>query len=328
MTPRPEAKPEAEELVRRLLAGERRALARAISLVEDGTAVGHLALALLYSHTGRAHTVGITGGSGTGKSTLAGALALEFRRRGRTIGVVAVDPTSPFSHGALLGDRIRMPELTRDPEIFVRSMATRGELGGLASATAEVVAVLDAAGKELVLIETVGAGQDEVEVASTAETTVVVLTPGGGDGVQAMKAGIMEVADILVVNKADLPGVDAVVSQLQAMTAMDARGGPATLVLETVATKGDGVAELADAIEEHRRQEEASGGLEEQRLERARRQVLALARHELLAGVVRATERDGRLEELVASVARRELDPYAAAQRLINAADGGATPNT
>ena len=328
MTPRPEIKPEAEELVRRLLAGERRALARAISLVEDGTAVGHLALALLYSHTGRAHTVGITGGSGTGKSTLAGALALEFRRRGRTIGVVAVDPTSPFSHGALLGDRIRMPELTRDPEIFVRSMATRGELGGLASATAEVVAVLDAAGKELVLIETVGAGQDEVEVASTAETTVVVLTPGGGDGVQAMKAGIMEVADILVVNKADLPGVDAVVSQLQAMTAMDARGGPATPVLETVATKGDGVAELADAIEEHRRQQEASGELEEQRLERARRQVLALARHELLAGVVRATERDGRLEELVRSVARRELDPYAAAQRLINAAEGGANPNT
>ena len=324
MTPQAEA----EELVRRLLAGERRALARAISLVEDGTAVGHLALALLYSHTGRAHTVGITGGSGSGKSTLAGALALEFRRRGRTIGVVAVDPTSPFSHGALLGDRIRMPELTRDPEIFVRSMATRGELGGLASATAEVVAVLDAAGKELVLIETVGAGQDEVEVASTAETTVVVLTPGGGDGVQAMKAGIMEVADILVVNKADLPGVDAVVSQLQAMTAMDARGGPATPVVETVATKGDGVAELADAIEEHRRQEEASGGLEEQRLERARRSVLALARHELLAGVVRATERDGRLEELVASVARRELDPYAAAQRLISAAERGATPNT
>ncbi len=324
MTPQAEA----EELVRRLLAGERRALARAISLVEDGAAEGHLALALLYSHTGRAHTVGITGGSGTGKSTLAGALALEFRRRGRTIGVVAVDPTSPFSHGALLGDRIRMPELARDPQIFVRSMATRGELGGLAAATAEVVAVLDAAGKELVLIETVGAGQDEVEVASTAETTVVVLTPGGGDGVQAMKAGIMEVADILVVNKADLPGVDAVVSQLQAMTAMDARGGPATPVVETVATKGDGVAELADAIEEHRRQEEASGGLEEQRLERARRQVLALARHELLAGVVRATERDGRLEELVASVARRELDPYAAAQRLINAAESGEIPNT
>ncbi len=317
----------AEELVRRLLAGERRALARAISLVEDGAAVGHRALALLYSHTGRAHTVGITCGSGTGKSTLAGALALEFRRRGRTIGVVAVDPTSPFSHGALLGDRIRMPELARDPEIFVRSMATRGELGGLAAATAEVVAVLDAAGKELVLIETVGAGQDEVEVASTAETTVVVLTPGGGDGVQAMKAGIMEVADILVVNKADLPGADAVVSQLQAMTAMDARGGPATPVVETVATKGDGVAELADAIEEHRRQQEASGELEEQRLERARRQVLALARHELLAGVVRATERDGRLEELVRSVARRELDPYAAAQRLIHAAEGGANPN-
>lgn len=311
---------EAEELVRRLLDGERRALARAISLVENGAPEGRQALARLYRHTGRAHIVGVTGGSGAGKSTLAGSLVQELRRRGRTVGVVAVDPSSPFTHGALLGDRIRMQELTRDPQVFVRSMATRGELGGLAPMTAEVVAVLDAAGKDVVLVETVGAGQDEVEIASAAETTVLVVTPAGGDEVQAMKAGIMEVADIIVVNKADLPGAEALVAQLRAMT-MQASSRPLEIaILRTVATKGEGIAELADAIEEHRRKLAASGELERQRLERARRQVLALARHQLLAEVLRATERDGRLAELVRSVARRELDPYAAAQRLIEAA--------
>ncbi len=311
--------------MRRLLRGERRALARVISLVEDGTPEGHEALSLLYRHTGRAHIVGITGASGSGKSTLAASLALEYRRRGRTVGVVAVDPTSPFTHGALLGDRIRMQELTRDPEIFVRSMATRGELGGLAPATVEVVAVLDAAAKEVILVETVGAGQDEVEVASAAETTVVVLTPAGGDEVQAMKAGIMEVADILVVNKADLPGAEALTAQLQALITLVSRGRLETPILRTVATKGDGTGELADVIEEHREKLETSGELERQRLERARRQVLALARHQLLEEVLRATERDGRLEELVRSVAQRELDPYAAAHRLIEAAGGGPT---
>jgi len=308
-----------EALVQRLLAGERRALARAITLVEDATAQGRRAIGLLYPHTGRAHTIGLTGGSGSGKSTLTGALALELRRRGRTVGIVAVDPTSPFTRGALLGDRIRMQELTRDPEVFLRSMATRGELGGLAPATAEVAAVLDASGKDVVVIETVGAGQDEVEVASLAETTVVVLTPAGGDDVQAMKAGIMEVADILVVNKADLPGADALAAQLKALTTMASRGRLETPVLETVATKRQGVSELADALEEHRRKLDESGELETLRLDRARRQVLALARHELLAEVLRATERNGRLDDLVRAVARRELDPYAAARQLIEA---------
>jgi len=319
---RAEPQDEADDLVRRLLSGERRALARVISLVENGAANGRQALAALSPHTGRAHVVGITGSSGSGKSTLTGGLALEFRRRGRTVGIVAVDPTSPFTHGALLGDRIRMQELTRDPEVFVRSMATRGELGGLAPMTAEVVAVLDAAGKEVVLVETVGAGQDEVEIASAAETTVVVLTPASGDEVQAMKAGIMEVADILVVNKADLPGADALMAHLHAMAALASRGRLETPVLRTVATKGEGVTEVAEAIEEHRRLLEASGEVEQQRLERARRQVLALVRHQLLEELLRATERDGRLDQVVRSVAQRELDPYAAAQRLIEAAKG------
>ena len=312
----------AEELVQRLLDGDRRTLARVISLVENGDRKGREAFALLYRHTGRGHSVGITGGTGTGKSTLTAALALEFRRRGRTLGIVAVDPSSPFTHGALLGDRIRMQELSRDPEIFIRSMASRGELGGLAPATAEVAAVLDAAGKDLVLIETVGAGQDEIEVASAAETTVVVLTPGAGDEVQAMKAGMMEVADILVLNKADLPGAEAAVAQLRALTVMASRGRRETPVLQTVATKREGVTELADAIEEHRRRLESSGALEEQRLARARHQVLAFARHRLLEEILAATERDGRLDELVRSVAQRELDPYAAAERLTEAAGG------
>ena len=194
------------ELVERLLAGDRRALARVISYVEDATAEGHEALRLLYPRTGRAHTIGITGSAGSGKSTLVGALTRELRSRGRTVGIVAVDPSSAFTQGALLGDRIRMQELTADREVFVRSMASRGFVGGLAVNTSEVVAVLDAAGKDVVLIETVGAGQDEIEIAGAAQTTVVVNTPGGGDEIQTMKAGLLEVADVLVVNKADLRG--------------------------------------------------------------------------------------------------------------------------
>jgi LAO/AO transport system kinase len=318
----PAAQSEAGDLVRRLLAGERRALARVITLVEDAGEAGRQALALLYPHTGRAHLIGVTGGSGAGKSTLTGSLTKELRKRGRSVGIVAVDPSSPFSRGALLGDRIRMQELSRDPEVFVRSMATRGELGGLAPMTAEVAAVLDAAGKDAVIIETVGAGQDEVEVAAAADTTIVVLTPGAGDDVQAMKAGIMEVADILVVNKADLPGADALLAQLQTMTAMASRGRLDTPIISTVATKGAGVAELADAVEAHRQKLASSGDLERLRLDRARRQLLVLARQELLERVLRATQRDGRLDELVRAVARREVDPYAAARRLIDAPEG------
>ncbi|MBI4571438.1 MAG: methylmalonyl Co-A mutase-associated GTPase MeaB [Chloroflexi bacterium] len=309
--------PDADDLVRRLLAGERHALARVLTLVEAGLPAGRRALTLLYPRTGRAHTAGITGGSGSGKSTLAAALAKELRRRGRTVGIVAVDPSSPFTRGALLGDRIRMQELTRDPEVFVRSMATRGELGGLAPATAEAVAVLDAAGKDVVLIETVGAGQDEVEVASAADTTVVVLTPGGGDEVQAMKAGIMEVANVLVVNKADLAGADVLLAQLRGMVNQAGRGRRETPVIATIATKGEGVAELADALEEHRRGLAESGELERQRAGRARRQLLALVREHLLDGLLRDGARAARLEELAGAVARRELDPYAAARWLI-----------
>jgi LAO/AO transport system kinase len=306
-----------EELAARLLAGERYALSRVISLVENATPEGRRALALLYKETGGAHIVGVTGGSGAGKSTLAGALALEYRKRGKRVGIVAVDPTSPFTRGAILGDRIRMQELFRDPDVFVRSMATRGEMGGLAPATADVAGVLDAAKHDIVFIETVGAGQDEVEVASAAETVVLVLTPAGGDDVQAMKAGIMEIANVLVVNKADLPGADALVTQLEAMVNLASRGQLDVPVLRTTATKGDGVAAVADAIDEHRRKLEQSGQLETLRLERARRQVLAAARQRVLAQLMRTNAADGRLDALVAKVAARELDPGTAAAELV-----------
>ncbi len=306
-----------EELVRRLLAGERRALARAITLVENQSPQGYEALRLLYPHTGRAHTIGITGGAGAGKSTLTNALAKEFRRRGKTVGIIAVDPSSPFSRGAILGDRIRMQELTADEGIFMRSMATRGSLGGLSETAADAVAVLDAAGKDVVFLETVGAGQDEVEVASAAHTTVLVLTPSSGDDVQAMKAGIMEIADLLVVNKADLPHTDALIAALKAHLSMSEHGAWVPPILRVVATKEVGIGELADELERHHRYLHESGALASARRERARHQVVAMAQQALLRRILRHA--DGLLEELVQEVAERRTDPHSAAERLLAA---------
>ena len=309
-----------DDLVRRVLAGERRALARTISLVEDASPEGRDALAKLYPHTGRAHVVGVTGGGGSGKSTLTCALALQWRRRGRTVGIVAIDPTSPFTHGALLGDRIRMQELTRDPGVFLRSMATRGALGGLAAATADVVAVLDAFGKEIVIVETVGAGQDEVEIADTAHTAIVISVPGAGDDIQAIKAGILEIADILVVNKADLPGADLIARQLHIFLTLNKNEGWQIPIIKTVAAKDEGVVELADGIEAHRTYLEESGRMEAARRHRARRQLLSLAQARLLDRVLAAAGANDTIDELVEAIARREVDPHTAAERLIQAA--------
>lgn len=306
-----------EELVRRLLAGERRALARAITLVENQSPQGYEALRLLYPYTGRAHTIGITGGAGAGKSTLTNALAKEFRRRGKTVGIIAVDPSSPFSRGAILGDRIRMQELTADEGIFMRSMATRGALGGLSETAADAVAVLDAAGKDVVFLETVGAGQDEVEVAGAAHTTVLVLTPSSGDDVQAMKAGIMEIADLLVVNKADLPHTDALIAALKAHLSMSEHGEWVPPILRVVATREVGVGELADELERHYRYLHESGALDSARRARARHQVVAMAQQALLRRILRHA--DGLLEELVREVAERRTDPHSAAERLLAA---------
>lgn len=305
--------------VEALLAGDRRALARVITLVESDRPAGLEALRRLYSHTGRGHTIGITGPPGSGKSTLAGLLAREFRARGRTVAIVAVDPSSPFSHGALLGDRIRMQDLTSDPGVFVRSMATRGAIGGLAATTGDVVDVLDAAGKEIILVETVGAGQDEIEIAGTAQTTLLVVTPGGGDEVQAMKAGIMEIADVLVVNKSDLPNADIVSRHLAAAIASAPTGSREVPVVKTSSARGEGIAELADAVEEHRHYLQDSGELETHRLARARHQVLSLVRQRLLEQVLQRSGPNGRLQQLTQAVADRSLDPHAAADQLLSA---------
>jgi LAO/AO transport system kinase len=306
----------ATDLANRLLKGDRWALTRVLTHVENRYAEGRDELRDLYSHSGRAHIVGITGPTGSGKSTLTGALAREYRKRGSTVGIVAVDPTSPFSHGAILGDRIRMQDLTADPGVFIRSMATRGAMGGLAAATSDVVTVLDAAGKDVVLVETVGAGQDEIDIADTAHTTVVINIPGAGDDMQAIKAGILEIADILVVNKADHPAAESVFKQLHIFTDLQRQEGWDVPILKTVAHKEQGITELFDAVQKHRNYLSESGRLKDLRRHRARRQLLVIAQTMLLERAVSAS--GGELvDELVDAIAAHELDPHSAAERLI-----------
>jgi LAO/AO transport system kinase len=312
----PRAENGVEEMVRRLLAGDRRAVARVLSWIEDGGDEGAVASALLYGHGGRAHSVGVTGAPGSGKSTLVCAMTQDLRRRGKTVGIVAVDPSSAFTHGALLGDRIRMQELTADEGVFLRSMASRGQLGGLAPKTAEVMAALDAAGKDVVIVETLGAGQDEVDIAGAAQTTVVLNVPGSGDDVQAMKAGLLEAADILVVNKADTPNASRVAEQLHAALCLSPIQCDVPVLL-TVATTGEGVRELVDAVEGHRRQLAESGALERHRVDQARRQVTAALRELLFESAIADESGRARLEEAVRAVAAREVDPWSAARRLV-----------
>jgi LAO/AO transport system kinase len=307
--------PDISSLVARLLEGDRQALARILSLVENETPEGREALLRLYPHTGKAHTIGVTGPPGSGKSTLVSALAREYRLRERSVGIVAIDPTSPFSRGAILGDRIRMQDLTLDPGVFVRSMAGRGAMGGLAPATSDVVSVLDAGGKDIVIIETVGAGQDEVDIAGSALSTVVVFTPSSGDDIQAMKAGIVEIADIMVVNKADLPGANAAVMHLESLAGFlppEARPAP---VLRTIATRREGIAELAQALEEHRDYLQSSGRLEERLHERAERQLRSAIRRLLEERALLVA--DATFSEMAAQVYERKLDPRSAAERLL-----------
>ena len=308
------------DLVQAALAGERRALARLLSLIEDDGPEARQALAALHPHTGRAHIVGVTGAPGTGKSTLVNELAKVLRDQGHTVGVVAVDPTSPFSGGALLGDRVRMRDLAGDPGIFIRSMATRGSLGGLARATADVVRVLDAVGFEWVLVETVGVGQAEVDVARTAHTVVVVEAPGLGDDVQALKAGLLEIADILVVNKADRPG--AAQTALALETTLDlGQNRPhdphawRPPVLQTVALNGRGVDDVVKAILDHRAYLRESGLWDRRERERARADLMRALEERLVARLLYHTGEEA-LEHWVDRIVAREIDVYGAAERL------------
>ncbi len=317
------------DLIDRLLAGEWRALARTISIVEHGGVDARAALRKLYPHTGRAHILGVTGPPGAGKSTLVNELALELRRRGRTVAIAAVDPTSPFTGGAILGDRIRMQPLGGDRGIFVRSMASRGELGGIARATGDVVKVFDAAGFDIVVVETVGAGQAEVEIAREAQTTLVVQVPGLGDDVQATKAGILEIADIFVVNKADREGADKTQRQLQMMLQLgDGPGeGWDIPIILTVATRGEGIGAVVDAIEGHRAYLQESGSLEQRERDRVGRELRMILQNMALDLVRERVPEEQRLR-FVDQIQARAIDPYTAAEQLLGDALGVVVPTS
>jgi LAO/AO transport system kinase len=312
--------PTVAELVERARAGSPRAVARLISLVEDAAPQLREVMAALVPHAGHAEVIGITGAPGVGKSTATSALVSAVRAEGRRVGVLAVDPTSPFSGGALLGDRIRMQEHATDPDVYIRSMATRGQLGGLAWATPQALRVLDAAGCDVVLVETVGVGQSEVEVAALADTTVVLLAPGLGDGIQAAKAGLLEVGDIYVVNKADREGADQVVRDLRSMVRLVERqpGDWRQPIVTTVASRGEGIGELVEEIAKHRGWLAASGELDRRRHRRVRDEIEAIAMTALRErfGDLHG---DARLDMLADKVLAGELDPYAAADEVIAA---------
>jgi len=304
------------ELVDAAIGGDRGAVARLISLVETGGPEATAAVAALYPSTGTAYTIGVTGAPGAGKSTLTDRLIGRMRRDGDEVGVLAIDPTSPFTGGAILGDRIRMQDHATDPAVFIRSMATRGHLGGLALATRQAIRVLDAAGKPWVIVETVGVGQVEVEIVDAADTTVVVVTPGWGDGVQANKAGLLEIADVFVVNKADRPGTDDAVRDLRQMLELSGSREWMPPIVETVATDGSGIEALFDAIGCHRAYLEAGDRLTERRAERLADELRAI----VLEGLARRTDdvcSGPQFDALVARVAARAIDPYTAADEML-----------
>ena len=306
-----------QAVVNGVLQGERRSIARAISMVEDGSDGLPELIGGLYPKTGNAYTVGLTGSPGVGKSSLGAGLVKAARARDRTVAVLAIDPTSPFTGGALLGDRLRMQTHATDPGVFIRSMATRGHLGGLALAAPEAVMVLDASGVDLVIIETVGVGQAEVEVATAAETTLVVVAPGWGDAIQASKAGILEVADVFVVNKADRDGAGEAVRDLEAMLHLGPKLEWKPPVVKTTATTDTGVDDLWDAIESHRKHLESTGEFERKRRQRILREVEAMVSARLRERVAAMFEQ-GALEEMADDLTARRMDPYRATDILVS----------
>jgi LAO/AO transport system kinase len=334
-------------LIERVVAGEIRAAARLMRDLDDGIPAARATLRDLFPRTGRAWVVGLTGAPGAGKSSLTDRLVAHYRKAGQTVGVVAIDPTSPFSGGAILGDRIRMQDHATDPAVFIRSLATRGNLGGLSRSTADVVAVLDAMGKDVVIVETVGVGQDEIEVAALAHSVVVVAVPGLGDDVQAIKAGVLEIADVFAVNKADREGADRTVRDLQtmlelrrstagrAMSAEDLAHHPGLAppppaperierdadweppIVKTIALRDQGIGELADALASHRAHLEETGGRGAREVARARAGFLAVLKEQLLdAALARLAAEQGSLDELAARIAARDADPYGVAEKI------------
>ena len=317
-------KADPDDLYDQLLAGDRRAAARLISMVENGDDGARQVLPRLHRHSGNAHIIGLTGSPGGGKSTLACGLAQRYREQGKTVGIICVDPTSPFTGGALLGDRVRMQELSGDPEVFIRSMGSRGALGGLSVATNDVINILDAFGKDYIIVETVGAGQVEIEVVKYAHTCIVVTMPGAGDEIQAIKAGILEIADIFVVNKADREGSMRTQADLEMMVDTKPAGPEGAWrppVIATVALEGEGIAELADGIENHRQFLVDSGLLTRKIVQRMKAELLGILSLRVSQAAGDALKDGGEAYGLVERMVSRDLDPHSAADELARILD-------
>jgi GTPase len=313
----------ADELAERLLSGDKRALARAISLVENDDPEGWRLVREVYPKTGRAAMVGFTGPPGVGKSTLIGALVKSAREREREVAVLSIDPSSPFTKGALLGDRIRLSEHFLDPGVFIRSMASRGALGGLSESTLQAALLMDASGRDVVLLETVGVGQAEVDVIDHADTVVLVLMPGSGDSIQALKAGVMEIPDVIVVNKADHPLTDTMVREIKGVLALGPRQDWQVPIIRTEAIRGDGVAELSEKLDEHRAHIEAEGTLSERRRRNLMSEVLGIATFRMRQELEASLAEDHEVQELLDRVVSRELDPASAAGIILDRAANG-----
>jgi LAO/AO transport system kinase len=307
----------ADSLAQRLLSGDKRALARAISLVEADDPEGWELVREVYPQTGKAAIVGFTGPPGVGKSTLLGALTKLERERERTVGVLSIDPSSPFTKGALLGDRIRLADHFLDPGVFIRSMANRGALGGLSEAALQAALLMDASGRDVILLETVGVGQAEVDIIDHADTVVLVLMPGSGDSIQALKAGVMEIPDVIVVNKSDHPLTDTMVREIKGVLALGPREGWRVPIVRTEAARGDGVPELLEKLAEHREFIEAEGTLSERRQRNLMNEVLAIATYRMRRELEASIREDPGVKELLDRVVSRELDPASAAAEIL-----------
>ena len=309
-----------DNLAKRLLGGDRRALARSITLVENDDPRGWELVREVYPHTGRAAVLGFTGPPGVGKSTLLASLTKLERERDRSVAVLSIDPSSPFTRGALLGDRIRLTEHFLDPGVFIRSMATRGALGGLSEAALQAALLMDASGRDVVLLETVGVGQAEVDIIDHADTVVLVLMPGSGDSIQALKAGVMEIPDVIVVNKADHPLTDTMVREIKGVLTLGPGEGWQVPIIRTEAVRGEGVPELADKLAEHREYIEAEGTLSERRRRNLMSEVLAIATFRMRRVLEASVEDDPEVQELLDRVVSRELDPASAAAAILERA--------
>ena len=306
-----------EEIAQGVLAGDRRSIARAITIVENNTPEAQKLISSIYPHTGKTHIIGLTGPSGSGKSTLIEKIVREYRRRGKTVGVVAVDPTSPFTGGAFLGDRIRMQELSTDPGVFIRSMATRNYPGGIAKATKDAVKILDAANNDIVMVETVGAGQSEVEIIKVAQTIVVIHAPGLGDEIQAIKAGLMEIADIFVVNKADRENADKALIDIQAMLQLNNKEKTwKPPILKTVALTGEGVPQLIEKLEEHKQFLEKEKELRKPLL-KAEAELIEAIKEKAVNSIIEELKKEGKFEEILQNILEKKIDPASAAEKLL-----------